>query len=67
MTQSSPLGTRGAPALSIPRSNGTPPTAGERGLMDRYYDQLTSAMGDDEGSPEEEPWENSEEYSDPEE
>lgn len=44
-----------------------PPTAGERGLMDRYYDQLTSAMGDDEGSSEEESWDDSEEYSDPEE
>lgn len=45
----------------------SPPTAGERALMDRYYDQLTSAMGDDEGSSEEESWDDSEEYSDPEE
>lgn len=44
-----------------------PPTAGERALMDRYYDQLTLAMGDDEGSSEEESWDDSEEYSDPEE
>ena len=44
-----------------------PPTAGERALMDRYYDQLTMAMGEDEGSPEEESWDDSEEYSDPEE
>ena len=43
------------------------PTTGERALMDRYYDQLTLAMGDDEGSPEEETWDDSEEYSDPEE
>jgi len=44
-----------------------PPTAGERALMDRYYDQLTLAMGGDEGSPEEESWDDSEEYSEPEE
>jgi len=44
-----------------------PPTAGERALMDRYYDQLTMAMGEDEGSPEQESWDDSEEYSDPEE
>jgi hypothetical protein len=54
-------------ALAKAQGKLPPPTAGERALMDRYYDQLTLAMGDDEGSPEEESWENSEEYSDPEE
>jgi hypothetical protein len=43
------------------------PTAAELALMNQYFDRLTAAMSDEDSSSMEEPWEDSEEYSDPDE